>query len=258
MGCNRSLEHYLGTHHAHCNGPSPEIDAVPLVWLTGRLRKDLRSPAAVVGRALIAQIMFHWCSREAAIASGVALALLAIAAITPLTSGAEWAVIAASSLVLGYVIYLLSKLPEAMHWILVFVRLRLAPRQFARALVVHLVSRALHEIDGAVRERVEQTSWLPRRSYELLASLIGGDRDATAYALAREIEPDLWSYALRALALGVVPWLIILSTFRVAVTYGQLLDRSTHLGFFEALAYPIAAVIDLVFQTELRAALRAP
>jgi hypothetical protein len=235
---------------------------VPFVWLTGRLRKDLRSPAAVVGRALIAQMMFHWCSRESAIASAVALALLAIAAITPLTPssgwGAEWAVIAASSLVLGYVIYLGSKLPQLVHWLLVFARLRLAPRQFARALVVHLVARALQELDGTVRERVEQSSWLSRRSYDLLAGLIGGDRDATAYALAREIEPDLWSYAVRAAALGVVPWLIILTSFRVAVTYGQLLDRSTHLGFFEALAYPIAAAIDLVFHTELRAVLRAP
>jgi hypothetical protein len=231
---------------------------VPFVWLTGRLRKDLRSPAALVGRALIAQMMFHWCSRESAIASGVALALLVIAAITPLTPGAEWAVIAASSLVLGYVIYLASKIPQLVHWLLVFVRLRLAPRQFARALVVHLVGRALHEIDGTVRERVEQSSWLSRRSYDLLAGLIGGDRDATAYALAREIEPDLWSYAMRAAALGVVPWLIILTSFRVAVTYGQLLDRSAHLGFFDALAYPIAAAIDLVFHTELRAILRAP
>lgn len=231
---------------------------MPLVWLTGRLRKDLRSPAAVVGRALIAQMMFHWCSREAAIASGVALALLAIAAVTPLTPGAEWAVIAASTLVLGYVVYLASKLPEGVHWVLVFVRLRLAPRQFARALVVHLVRRALHEIDSAVRERVEQSSWVSRRSYELLATLVGGDRDATAYALAQEIEPDLWSYALRALVLGVVPWLIILTSFRVAVTYGQLLDRSAHLGFFEALAYPVAAAIDVVFQTDLRAFLRAP
>jgi hypothetical protein len=232
---------------------------VPLVWLTGRLRKDLRSPAAVVGRALIAQMLFHWCSRESAIASAVALALLLIAAITPLTPSAEWAVIAASTLVLGYAVYIAAKLPQAVHWLLVFVRLRLAPRQFARALVVHLVGRALHEIDGTVRERVEQSSWLSRRSYELLASLIGGgDRDATAYALAREIEPDLWRYAVRAAALGVVPWLIILTSFRVAITYGQLLDRSAHLGFFEALAYPIAAAIDLVFHTELRAVLRAP
>lgn len=230
---------------------------MPLVWLTGRLRKDLRSPAAVVGRALIAQMMFHWCSREAAIASGVALALLAIAAVAPLTPGAEWAVIAASSLVLGYVIYLAAKLPELAHWLLVFARLRLAPRQFARALVVHLVGRALREVEGAVRERVEQGSWLSRRSYDLLASLIGGDRDATAYALAREIEPDLWSYAVRALALGVVPWLIVLTAFRVAVTYGELLDRSAHLGFLEALAYPLAAVIDVVFHTDLRAWLRA-
>jgi len=231
---------------------------VPLVWLTGRLHKDLRSPAALVGRALIAQMMFHWCSRESAIASGVALALLVIAAITPLTPGAEWAVIAASSLVLGYVIYLAAKIPQLVHWLLVFVRLRLAPRQFARALVVHLVGRALHEIDGTVRERVEQSSWLSRRSYDLLAGLIGGDRDATAYALAREIEPDLWSYAVRAAALGVVPWLIVLTSFRVAVTYGQLLDRSAHIGFFDALAYPVAAAIDLVFQTDLRALLRAP
>jgi hypothetical protein len=144
------------------------------------------------------------------------------------------------------------------HWLLVFIRLRLAPRQFARALVVHLVGRALHELDFTVRERVEQSSWLSRRSYDLLAGLIGGDRDATAYALAREIEPDLWSYAVRAAALGVVPWLIILTSFRVAITYGQLLDRSAHLGFFEALAYPVAAAIDLVFHTELRAILRAP
>jgi len=231
---------------------------VPLVWLTGRLRKDLRSPAAVIGRALIAQMMFHWCSREAAIASAVALALLAIAAIAPHTPDAEWAVIAASTLALGYVIYLASKLPEGIHWLLVLARLRLAPRQFARALLVHLLGRALQEIEGAVRERVEQASWLSRRSYDLLAGLIGGDRDATAYALAREIEPDLWSYALRALALGVVPWLIVLSAFRIAVTYGQLLDRSTHLAFMEALAYPVAAVIDAVFQTELRAWLRRP
>lgn len=231
---------------------------MPLVWLTRRLHKDLRSPAAVIGQALIAQALFHWCSRESAIAGGVALALLAIAAVTPLMPAAEWAVIAASTLVLGYFVYLFSKVPEAIHWLLVFVRLRLAPRQFARAVVVHVVGRALHEVEGAVRERVEQASWLSRRSYDLLAALVSGDREATAFALAREIEPDLWRYAVRAAALGVVPWLIILTTFRVAVTYGQLLDRSAHLGFFEALAYPLAALIDLLFQTELRAVLRAP
>jgi hypothetical protein len=160
--------------------------------------------------------------------------------------------------VLGYALYLAAKIPQLVHWLLVFVRLRLAPRQFARALVVHLVTRALAEIDGSVRSHVEQSSWLSRRSYELLAGMIGGDRDATAYALAREIEPDLWGYAVRAAALGLVPWLIILTSFRVAITYGQLLDRSAHLGFFAALAYPIAAAIDLAFHTELRAMLRAP
>lgn len=66
----------------------------------------------------------------------------------------------------------------------------------------------------------------------------------------------MWRHAIRTAALCVTPLLLVITTFRMTVTQGILLNEAAHLGVLEAIVYPFATLADLTFGTSLRAMLK--
>lgn len=228
-------------------------------WIAGILggRETLvAEPLSFVGDTLLRREAMDWAGREAVVVVGASLALALIGWLGGKLPDPEPAVIAASLVLLAYVVHLLRKLPLVLRLARLAWRLRLPPRRLALLVVHRAVLAGMRRAERAVEDGLADASWYLRGAAELGKWWARAPHDKVAWRIAEATMPLLLRHALRTAALGIVPLLLVVATFRMSVTYGLLLDQAAHLGVVEALLYPFAALIDVLSGTGLRAMLK--
>lgn len=228
-------------------------------WMAGILggRETLvAEPLSFVGDTLLRREAMDWAGREAVVVVGVSLTLALIGWLGGWLADPEPAVIAASLVLLAYAVHLLRKLPVILRLARLAWRLRLPPRRLALLVVHRAVLAGMRRAERAVEDGLADAAWYVRGAAELGKWWARAPHDKVAWRIAEATMPLLLRHALRTTALAIVPLLLVVATFRIAVTYGLLLDQAAHLGVLEALIYPFAALIDALAGTSLRALLK--
>lgn len=230
-------------------------------WIAGILRGRetlVAEPLSFVGDTLLRREAMDWAGREAVVVVGVSLVLALIGWLGVGLADPEPAVVAASLVLLAYAVHLLRKLPVVLRLALLAWRLRLPPRRLALLVVYRAVLAGMRRAERALEDGLAGAAWYLRGAAELGKwwTRAPRDKDKVAWRIAEATMPLLLRHALRSIALAVAPLLLVVATFRISVTYGLLLDQAAHLGVLEALAYPVAALIDVLAGTSLRAWLK--
>jgi hypothetical protein len=134
----------------------------------------------------------------------------------------------------------------------VWLATRVGPRSLARLLLYELIRRRLRE----ALTTSEGSATLAGRlaGYVLKFSGHAPDWDTLAFRLADRIAPRLVRHAVTQTALVLVPVVAAWAYYRYQVV-PDIIHAQTGLGFWSAFVYPIAALIDVIGGTELRAAL---
>lgn len=228
-------------------------------WIAGLLggrETMVAEPLSFVGDTLLRREAIGWAGREAVVVVGVSLALGLIGWLGAKLADPEPAVIAASLVLLAYVVHLAWKLPLLLRLCWLALRLRLPPRRLALLILHRAILAGMRSAERAVEDGLVGAAWYVRGAAELGKWWTSAPHDKVAWRIAEATMPLLLRHALRAAALGLAPLLLVVAMFRMSVTYGLLLDRAAHLGVLDALLYPFAALVDLTLGTSLRALLK--
>lgn len=228
-------------------------------WIAGILRgreTQVAEPLSFVGDTLLRREAMDWAGREAVVVVGVSLALALIGWLGGRLADPEPAVIAAALVLLAYVLHLLRQVPVVLRLMWFAWRLRLSPRRLVLLVVYRAVLAGMQRTERAVEDGLADAAWYVRGAAGLGKWWTRAPHDKVAWRIAEATMPLLLRHALRTAALGIVPLLLVVATFRISVTYGLLLDQAAHLGVLEALVYPFAALIDALAGTSLRATLK--
>jgi len=214
-------------------------------------RDELSGTAVVAGEYFISHWMLKYASHQALLALAVAGALYAVAFAAPVLPSAEWTAFAASAVLLGYALYFLKAAPDVLRWIVLAVRLRLPPRQLLRLAVyrgvMDLLAEGLRRIDSVAESRA-----YVRWGYKVVSMIGQVPHEEAAWTIADSVERRFWPVLGKAALFGLAPILGVVVVFRSVITHGNLLDQTAHLTALEAVAYPVAALIDLMSGSELR------
>ena len=228
-------------------------------WIAGILggrETMVAEPLSFVGDTLLRREAIGWAGREAVVVVGVSVALAAIGWLGAKLADPEPAVIAASLVLLAYFTHLAWKIPLLARLAWLALRLRLPPRRLVLLVLHRAILVGMRSTERAVEDGLVGAAWYVRGAAELGKWWASAPHDKVAWRIAEATMPLLLRHALRAAALALAPLLLVVAMFRMSVTYGLLLDRAAHLGVLDALLYPFAAVVDLIFGTALRAMLK--
>ena len=220
------------------------------------LQDSLEEPIADIANALVSERMLRWAGHEAMVAMAAAAGLYGVLLAVPLLPSEEWGVVPACAIILAFFAHLFWSAWPAVRAVPLLVRLRVGPRQAVRLLLFRTISRMLHEIEGELTGWADRKGTLARNAVALLQWGAATPTDRIAWQLAERLEPRIVRHALRAGLLALAPTGLMFWMFRWVVVYGELLDRTAHLGPLEAALYPIATAIDLLAGTGLRAWLK--
>jgi hypothetical protein len=226
-------------------------------YILGGREAMVAEPLSFVGDTLLRREAMDWAGREAVVVVGASLALALIGWLGGRLADPEPAVIAASLVLLAYVVHLLRKLPWISRLAWLAWRLGLPPRRLALLVVHRAVLAGMRRAECAVEDGLADAAWYVRGAAGLGKWWARAPQDKVAWRIAEATMPLLLRHALRTLALVLAPLLLVIATFRITVTYGLLLDSAAHLGVFEALVYPVAALVDALAGTSLRVLLNA-
>lgn len=224
--------------------------------LLNMMRGSIEEPIADVANALISERLLRWAGHEALIALGAAAILYAILLAAPLLPTEEWAVMPACLVILGFVVHVAWSLKPVAGAVPLWWRLRVGPRQAVRLILFRVIARLLRDAEHRLAAGAQGQGLLGRNAFGLAQWLVATPTDRIAWQLAEAVEPRILRHAANAALLALAPILLMFWVFRAVIVYGGLLDRAAHLGPIAAVFYPIAALIDLVAGTSLRALLK--
>jgi hypothetical protein len=228
-------------------------------WIAGFLRgheQRLAEPLAFVGETLLRREAVEWAGTEAIVVVIVSIALALIGWLGQFLWDPEPAVIAASLVLLAYFAHITWKLPPILKLAWLAWRLKLPPRRLWLFVLHRIVLAGMRRVERLVADEIAGAAWYVRGAATVGAWWTAVPHDKVAWHIAEATAPLLWRHALRVAALALAPLLLVVVMFRVSVTYGLLLDRAAHLDVWDALLYPFAAVVDLLFGTALRTMLK--
>jgi hypothetical protein len=228
-------------------------------WIAGILRgreSDVAEPLAVIGDVLIRRAAIGWASKEAVIVITVSAALIIVGRLGARLIDPELSVVVACIILLLYFLHVAMYLPSLMRAAWIAWQLRLPIRRLGLFFLYRAIIRSMERVEHAAEEVLENENWYVRGGFGLVKWLKSGPRDKAAWRIAEATAPLMWRYAIRTTALCVTPLFLVITTFRMTVTQGILLNEATHLGVLEAIVYPFAALADLTFGTSLREMLK--
>ncbi|WP_374443226.1 hypothetical protein [Stella sp.] len=220
--------------------------------ILAKLQDSVEDPIADVANALVSDRLLRWAGHEALVALAAAVGLWGVLLAVPFLPSEEWGVVPACAIILAFFAHVLWSLWPAAAALPLVWRLRAGPRRLVRLLLFRSFSRMLHEIEAAMTAWAERQGTAARGGMALAQWWAATPTDRVAWQLAERLEPRIVRHAVRAGLLALAPILLMFWSFRWVVVYGGLLDRTAHLGPFEAAIYPLAAVIDLVAGTGIR------
>jgi hypothetical protein len=129
---------------------------------------------------------------------------------------------------------------------------RLGPHGFARLLLYHLILRQLRETFTGTEGEATIAGRIA--GYAMKFSGHAPDWETLAYRVADRIAPRLVRHGLVQTLLVLGPTAAAWAYYRFKL-FPDLVRAETGLGFWSAFAYPIAALVDWIAGTDLRAAL---
>lgn len=228
-------------------------------WIAGLLggrERKVAGPLALAGEALLSREAMAWAGTEAIVVVAVSAALALIGWLGQSLADPEPAVIAASLVLLAYVAHIGWKLPAAGQMAWLAWQLRLSPHRLGLLVLHRAVLYGMRRTERVVADELTRAAWYVRGGTEIAMRLNAKSPDKVAWRIAEAAAPLLWRDALRIAALVLAPLLLVIAVFRMSVTYGLMLDRAAHLGVLDALAYPFAAICDVILGTEFRTVLK--
>jgi hypothetical protein len=228
-------------------------------WIAGFLRgheTSVAEPLAFIGDLLIRRAAISWASKEAVIVVTVSVALIMIGRLGARLIGPEPSVLVACIILLVYFLHIAVNLPSLMRAAWIAWRLRLPVKRLALFFLYRAISRHIDLIERAVEDGLESENWYIRRGVRVVKWLQSAPKDQVVWRIAEATAPRMWSYAIRTAALCATPLFLVITTFRMTITQGILLNEAAHLGVLEAIVYPFAALADLTFGMSLREMLK--
>lgn len=228
-------------------------------WIAGILRgreETVAEPLSFIGDTLMRREAIGWAGKEAVIVVTVSAALVVIGWVGTRMIDPEPAVITASLVLLMYFAHVAVFVPGMLRTAWIGWQLRLPVRRFAMFFLYRAILRSMERVERAVEDGLEAASWYVRGGASVAKWWNSAPREQVAWRIAQATAPLMWKHAIRTAALSVAPLLLVISTFRMTVTHGILLNDAAHLGVLEAVVYPFAALADVAFGTSLRALLK--
>ena len=189
----------------------------------------------------------------------IVAALFAVAeAAAAFINDAETLRISVTSILLAAGLYgtwsLVTSIISVLPILSVWLATRVGPRSLARLLLYELIRRRLREALTTSEGSSSLTGRLA--GYALKFSGHAPNWDTLALRLADRIAPRLVRHAVTQTVLVLAPVAAAWAYYRYQVV-PDIIHTQTGLGFWSAFAYPLAALIDLVAGTEIRAGLIA-
>ncbi len=227
-----------------------------VAWLLGGREQAVAEPFAFAGEALLSREAMAWVGTEAIVVVAVSAALALIGWLGQGLADPEPAVIAASLVLLAYVVHIGWKLPVAARLAWLAWQLRLSPHRLGLLVLHRTVLFGIRKSERMIADGLSGAAWHVRAGTEIATRLKAKSPDKVAWRIAEATAPLLWRDALRIGALVLAPLLLVIAVFRMSVTYGLMLDRAAHLGVLDALVYPFAAICDVILGTEFRTVLK--
>jgi hypothetical protein len=173
-----------------------------------------------------------------------------------LIGDAETLRVAVTSIVLAAGIYgiwaLVTGLIEVLPIAVVWLSVRLTPRNLARLFLYQLILSRLQEAFTNAEGRSSTAGQIAR--YALKFSGRPSSWEGLAFRLADQIAPRMVRHAALQIVMVVVPVAAAWAYYRLQIFPG-IIRSQTGLGIWSAFLYPGAALIDLIAGTSLRAAL---
>lgn len=126
---------------------------------------------------------------------------------------------------------------------------RVGPRKLARLFLYQLIVTRLHSTFNTERGKPSVAGRLAR--YALKFSGRPSSWEGLAFRLANQIAPRMVRHALTQTLLVLAPASAAWAYYRFKI-FPEIIDKDVGLNFWSAFAYPIAALIDVLFGTELR------
>lgn len=228
-------------------------------WIAGILRgreDSIAEPLSFIGETLMRRAAIGWAGKEALIVVVVSAALVVTGWLGARMVDPEPAVLAASVILLIYFVHVGVFIPGLLRVAQMGWKLRLSPKRLALFFLYRAILRSMERLERAVENELESTSWYVRSGAGLAKWWNSAPREQVAWRIAQATAPLMWKHAVRTAALCIAPLLLVISTFRMTVTYGILLGEAAHLGVLEAAVYPLATLADVLFGTSLRAFLK--
>lgn len=228
-------------------------------WIAGILRgreDSIAEPLSFIGDTLMRRAAIGWAGKEAVIVVVVSAALVVIGWLGTRMVDPEPAVLAASVVLLIYFAHVAVFVPGLLRAAWMGWKLRLPARRLALFFLYRAILRSMERVERAVEDGLEGATWYVRGGAGLAKWWNSAPREQVAWRIAQATAPLMWKHTIRTAALCIAPLLLVISTFRMTVTHGVLLNDAAHLGVLEAAVYPLAALADVAFGTSLRALLK--
>ena len=220
-------------------------------------RSKVEGPLGHVGKAFVAQEMLRRAGHEALVALCATTALFLVLLMRPVLPSREWTTIVAGTVMLLFFCYLAVHAWPLVGWARLWWRLRIGPRRLLRLIMFRVIVHGLKTFEQELQIWGRSRNLPVRTALDLVGGVYAKEQlEQVAWRLAESMEASMLGQALLSLALAVVPILSVFWVFRLVVVYGGLLDRTAHLGVFQAAIYPIAALIDLLLGTSIRTMLQ--
>jgi hypothetical protein len=220
-------------------------------------RSKVERPLGHVGFAFVAQEMLRRAGHEALVALCASAGLFLVQLVTPVLPSREWATILAGTVMLLFFSYLTVQAWPLVGWMQLWWRLRIGPRRLLRLVLFRVIAHGLRVFEEELQIWMRAQNLPTRTALSLVEGAYAREQhDQVAWRLAESLQGSMLLNSVLSLALALVPILSVFWVFRLVVVYGGLLGSTAHLSVFHAAIYPIAALIDVLFGTSLRAFLR--
>ena len=223
------------------------------------LRSALSTGETVAERLALAEVdaVIHTRVKGILIPSLVVAVLFAIAELAAVVIGdPETLRLAATSIVLAAGLYgswaLISGIIDTLPIIAVWAATRIGPNKLARLVLYQLILSRLREAFTNAEGKPSTAGRLAR--YALQFSGHASSWEGLAYRLADQIAPRMVRHAITQALLVLVPAGAAWAYYRFHIFPG-IIRSDTGLGFWSAFVYPLAALVDLIAGTDLRASL---
>jgi hypothetical protein len=231
----------------------------PLEQLREGLKEALKAGEGVAERLALAEVdaLIQTRVQGILIPSLVVAALFGLAELAFLLIGDEETLrVTVTTVVLAAGLYgswaLMAGIVEALPILAVWASVRVGPLKLARLFLYQIILGGLRGAFTNAEGRPSTASHIAR--YALKFSGGPGSWESLAYRLADRIAPRMLAHAVLKVALVILPVLAAWAYYRFKI-FPDLIQAQTGLGFFAAFLYPVAALIDAVAGTQLRALL---